>query len=190
MAFCENSSRHLAISSTSQVFRAAEVNIGEYRLRSEDRSGAGFGGRWCRIVLGDVLAEHVVQLRGRTRVWPYVEVAGALAAAAPLGMPSGKIEHRPGRLSKPVRLTLHLTISSRGKRYIVFSRRGARLCAASSRVVLTFKWELRAGCGARESFSFYAFYVSVRFILRGTIRIHLIIPYASIVSYSAGKDQP
>jgi hypothetical protein len=28
------------------------------------------GGRWRRIVLGDVLAEHVVELRGRARVWP------------------------------------------------------------------------------------------------------------------------
>ena len=26
------------------------------------------GGRWRRIVLGDVLAEHVVELRGRARV--------------------------------------------------------------------------------------------------------------------------
>ena len=29
------------------------------------------GGRWGRIVLGDVLAEHVVELRGRARVWPW-----------------------------------------------------------------------------------------------------------------------
>ena len=28
------------------------------------------GGRWRRIVLGDVLAEHVVELRGRARAWP------------------------------------------------------------------------------------------------------------------------
>jgi hypothetical protein len=27
------------------------------------------GGRWRRIVLGDVLAEHVLELRGRARVW-------------------------------------------------------------------------------------------------------------------------
>ena len=55
------------------------------------------GGRWRRIVLGDVLVEHVVELRGRARVWPCaVEVAGVLAAAAPLGMPSGKIGHHPG----------------------------------------------------------------------------------------------
>ena len=28
------------------------------------------GGRWRRIVLGDVLARHVVELRGSPRVWP------------------------------------------------------------------------------------------------------------------------
>ena len=28
------------------------------------------GGRWRRIVLGDVLAEHILELRGRARVWP------------------------------------------------------------------------------------------------------------------------
>jgi len=28
------------------------------------------GGQWRRIVLGDVLAEHVLELRGRARVWP------------------------------------------------------------------------------------------------------------------------
>eukprot|EP00964_Phaeocystis_antarctica_P116070 scaffold80036_cov61-Phaeocystis_antarctica.AAC.2 len=39
------------------------------------------GGRWRRIVLGHVLAE---------------QVAGVLAAAALLGMPSGKIAHHPG----------------------------------------------------------------------------------------------
>ena len=33
------------------------VNKGEYRFRSEDRSGHR-SGRWRRIVLGDVLAEH------------------------------------------------------------------------------------------------------------------------------------
>ena len=48
------------------------------------------GGRW-RIVLGDVLAEHVVELRGRARVWPSKidrgrYLAGVLGAAAPLGM--------------------------------------------------------------------------------------------------------
>ena len=54
------------------------------------------GGRWRRIVLGDVLAEHVVELRGRARPCLAVEVAGVLAAAAPLGMPSGKVKHHPG----------------------------------------------------------------------------------------------
>ena len=29
------------------------------------------GGRWRRIVLGDVLAGHVVELRGSPRLWPY-----------------------------------------------------------------------------------------------------------------------
>ena len=29
------------------------------------------GGRWRRIVLVDVLAEHIVELRGRARVWPW-----------------------------------------------------------------------------------------------------------------------
>jgi hypothetical protein len=53
------------------------------------------GGRWRRIVLGDVLAEHVVELRGRavSGTCLAVEVAGVLAAAAPLGVPSGKDGH-------------------------------------------------------------------------------------------------
>ena len=29
------------------------------------------GGRWRRIVLVDVLAEHILELRGRARVWPW-----------------------------------------------------------------------------------------------------------------------
>jgi hypothetical protein len=37
-----------------------------------DRQVRVTGGRWRRIVLGGVLAEHVVELRGRARVWPYV----------------------------------------------------------------------------------------------------------------------
>eukprot|EP00964_Phaeocystis_antarctica_P068892 scaffold41763_cov34-Phaeocystis_antarctica.AAC.3 len=54
------------------------------------------GGRWRRIVLGHVLAERVLELRGRARLSLAVEVAGVLAATAPLGMPSGKIAHHPG----------------------------------------------------------------------------------------------
>ena len=54
------------------------------------------GGRWRRIVLVDVLAEHILELRGRARPCLAVEVAGVLAAAAPLGMPSGKVGHHPG----------------------------------------------------------------------------------------------
>ena len=37
------------------------------------------GGRWRRIVLGDVLAKHVVvvvELRGRARVWPGYNLIG------------------------------------------------------------------------------------------------------------------
>ena len=33
-------------------------------------------GRWRRIVLGDVLAKHVVELRGRARACLALEVAG------------------------------------------------------------------------------------------------------------------
>jgi hypothetical protein len=43
----------------------------------------------ARIALGDVWPNTlVVELRGRVRVWPWLGVAGVLAAAAPLGMPS------------------------------------------------------------------------------------------------------
>ena len=44
----------------------------EYRyFQFEGRSEAGDRmAMWRRIVLGDVLAEHVVELRGRARVWP------------------------------------------------------------------------------------------------------------------------
>ena len=31
----------------------------------------GTGGRWRGIVLGDLLAEHVVRLRGTPRLWPW-----------------------------------------------------------------------------------------------------------------------
>ena len=49
------------------LMSAREVN-GEYGFRSEARSEAGDrSGRWRRIVLGDVLAEHVVELRERER---------------------------------------------------------------------------------------------------------------------------
>ena len=34
------------------------------------------GGRWRRVALGDVLAEHVVELRGRARVCLAVEGGG------------------------------------------------------------------------------------------------------------------
>ena len=61
------------------------------RLFGGERSAAQdrvTGGRWRRIVmLGDVLAEHVLELRGRARTCLAVEVAGGsfvcLAAAAP-----------------------------------------------------------------------------------------------------------
>ena len=48
------------------------VNIWSISIvRSEGRSEAGDpGGRWRRIVLGHVLAEHVLELRGRARLWP------------------------------------------------------------------------------------------------------------------------
>jgi hypothetical protein len=54
------------------------VNIVEGRRTAQERVT---GGRWRRIVLGDVLAEHVVELRGRARVTLAVGVAGVLAAA-------------------------------------------------------------------------------------------------------------
>ena len=37
--------------------------------------------RWRRIVLGDVLAEHVLELRGRARACLAVEVAGVLVGS-------------------------------------------------------------------------------------------------------------
>jgi hypothetical protein len=52
-----------------------------------------------RIVLGDVLAKHGLELRGRAHGCLAVEVAGVLAraavppTAAALGMPSGKTGH-------------------------------------------------------------------------------------------------
>ena len=53
-------------------------------------SGAGdrTGGRWRRIVLGDVLAEHVVELRGRARVRQVV-VNYSLVIHALLWRPGG-----------------------------------------------------------------------------------------------------
>ena len=44
------------------------VNIVQGRRTAQERVT---GGRWCRIVLGDVLVEHVVELRGRPvfRTW-------------------------------------------------------------------------------------------------------------------------
>ena len=43
-----------------------------FGLSSEDRSGAGDRrATWGRIVLGDVLAKHGVEIRGRARVWPW-----------------------------------------------------------------------------------------------------------------------
>ena len=39
------------------------------------------GGRWRRIVLGDVLAEHVLELRGKARVWPLSEVWGGITVS-------------------------------------------------------------------------------------------------------------
>jgi hypothetical protein len=44
------------------------VNIAQGRRTAQERVT---GGRWRGIVLGDVLAEHVVELRGRARVWPW-----------------------------------------------------------------------------------------------------------------------
>ena len=52
------------------LIRAGGVISGEYRLRSRTAQKRVTGGRWRRIVLGHVLAEHVVELRGRARVWP------------------------------------------------------------------------------------------------------------------------
>jgi hypothetical protein len=53
-------------------------------------------------MLGDVLAEHVLELRGRARTCLAVEVAGGSfvclfgSGRTAVGMPSGKDEHRPG----------------------------------------------------------------------------------------------
>ena len=44
------------------------VNIVKGRRTAQERVT---GGRWRRIVLGDVLAEHILELRGRARVWPW-----------------------------------------------------------------------------------------------------------------------
>ena len=76
------------------------------RLFGGERSAAQdrvTGGRWRRIVmLGDVLAEHVLELRGRARTCLAVEVAGgsfvclAASGRTAVGIPSGKDEHRPG----------------------------------------------------------------------------------------------
>ena len=43
------------------------VNIGRGRRAAQKRVT---GGRWRRIVLGHVLAEQVLELRGRARLWP------------------------------------------------------------------------------------------------------------------------
>jgi len=43
------------------------VNIVQGRRTAQERVT---GGRWRRIVLGGVLAKHVLELRGRARVWP------------------------------------------------------------------------------------------------------------------------
>ena len=39
---------------------------------------------------------YLLELKGRARPCLAVEVAGVLAAAAPLGMASGKVGHHPG----------------------------------------------------------------------------------------------
>jgi len=53
-------------------------------------------------MLGDVLAEHVLELRGRARTCLAVEVAGGSfvclfgSGRTAVGMPSGKVGHHPG----------------------------------------------------------------------------------------------
>ena len=41
------------------------------------------GGPWRRVVLGDLVAEQVVQLRGRPRLWPRVSAGGHARRASP-----------------------------------------------------------------------------------------------------------
>ena len=43
------------------------VNIGQRRRAAQKRVT---GGRWRRVVLGHVLAEQVLELRGRACLWP------------------------------------------------------------------------------------------------------------------------
>ena len=39
-------------------------------VQKRSKKSSEAGGRWRRIVLGHVLAEHVLELRGRARLWP------------------------------------------------------------------------------------------------------------------------
>ena len=46
------------------------VRVGEYLVNiAQPAQKRVTGGRWRRIVLGHVLAEHVLELRGRARLW-------------------------------------------------------------------------------------------------------------------------